>query len=135
MLGAPGEQIERVREHRQNSRQRGSRPRRAARQIDDQGRPQSATDGAAQRGKRCMQQPFSAHPLSQAIDKTIADLPRCFGSDVALGDTRPSGRDDEIRCLGVPPQGRRDQIDLIRQNRAGPKLSTRGLQQLADRWT
>ncbi len=80
------------------------------------GLPANAAQPAAQNRERGLRQSGGAHFFGNAIDELGADGPRRFRGDIARGNARSSGSDDQLHLLGQPhaarlrsPAARREQ--------------------------
>ena len=135
MLRAPGQQIQRVRQHRQNRRQGALRPGRTARQVHDQRASKRPTHSTTQRCKRSMQQPLGAHALGQTIDHPFADQPRSLRRHIPRSQPRPTCSHNQSRTGRMTPQRCGNQIHLIGQNLGSNHTESSGLQHLADCWS
>jgi len=130
--GAAGQQIERVRQQWKDRRKRGPRTGRTARQVDNQRVANGAADRAAERGKRCVQKTFSAHSFGQAIDEPVADKPGGLWGHVSDGKPSATRRHNKIGFGSVSPQGRGDQVQLIRERLRRRNAQPGSLQELTD---
>ncbi len=133
MLRASSQQIKRVRQDRQNRRQRTLRPCRAPRQIHDQCLSQRPTYPTTQRSKRSMPQPLGAHTLRQSVDHPFTDQPRSLRRYIPRSQPRPSSSHNQTRTCRVTAQRRGNQIQLIRQSLRRHCTDASHLQQLANR--
>jgi hypothetical protein len=132
MLCAPSQKIQRVRQHRQNCRQRTLRPCRAAWQVHNQRACQRPAHSTTQRSKRRVQQPIGAHPFSQSVDQSFADQPRSLRSHIPGSQPRTPRCHNQIRTRCMAPQRRGNQIQLVGQCLLRRDTHSGGFQQLAD---
>jgi hypothetical protein len=132
MLRAPGQQIQRMRQHRQNCRQRTLCPRRAARQVHNQRASQRPAHRPAQRSQRRMQQPIGTHPFRQSVDQPFTDQPCSLRRYIPRRQSRPPGCHNQTRTACMTPQRRSNQIQLIGQRLLRRNPHSCSLQQLAD---
>jgi hypothetical protein len=129
----PSQQIECVRQQRQNRRKRTLRPGRATRQIDNQRATQSPAHRSAQSGKRSMQQAVGAHLLRQSLDHPLADLPCGLGSYIPRAQPRSARGHDKTCALCMASQRLGNLIQLIWQRLHRDHTDPGRLQRLADR--
>lgn len=95
MLGMAREQLEGVGQNGQDSTEGADGSGGAAGEVQDQAGSQSAAEGAAQNGQRCLATAFGAHQLRNAVEQAFADSAGGLGSDVAAADAGASGGHDE----------------------------------------
>jgi hypothetical protein len=104
-----------MRQQRQNHRQRTLRPRRAARQIHNQGAAPCPAHRTAQRRKGRVQQPIGTHPFRQPVDHPFTNHPGSLRCHVSSGQSGASCGHNQICALRVTLERRGNQIKLIRQ--------------------
>ncbi len=96
MVGPPGEEVERVRKEVQDGAQRGFGAGGAAGEVEDEGSPVDAADGAAEGRHRRFAEAFGAHAFGEAVDEAIADEFGGLGCNVAERQAGAARRDDEV---------------------------------------
>jgi hypothetical protein len=132
MLGASSQQIQRVRQQRQNRRQGTPRPCRAARQVHDQRGSQCPAHCATQRSKRRMSQSLSAHPLRQSIDYSFTNQLRGLRRHIPCSHPGSTRGHNQICILRMAPQRRSNHIQFVGQYLCRHNAYPGILQQLAD---
>jgi hypothetical protein len=118
MSRPPRQQVQRMRQHQQNRRERTSRARRTPRQIHNQRISQRPANRTAQRCQRRLQQPIGSHTLRQSIDQPLTDHPRSLRRHIPLRQPGPSRRHNQVYNFRVTSQRLSDLVDLIRQHLA-----------------
>lgn len=132
MRRPPREQVESMRQKRQDRRQRALRSGGAAWEVDDQGAADGAAHGTAECRERRMAQSIGAHPLSQALDDTVADQPGGIGSDIARREAGASGGNDEVCSACMVTQGLDDLVEVVRKGMGSGVVDTRFHQKASD---
>ena len=116
MLGAAAaKQVERVGQQVEDCGERGFGSGGASGKVDDERLADAAADAAAEGGERSLPDAFSPHALAQAFDEAVAYQAGRLRSDVAEGQARASGGDDEVSLGGVMAQRVGDFAKLVRQ--------------------
>src|ERR1700738_4705527 len=132
MCGASAEQVQSVRQHREDGAERGAGSGWAAGEVDDQRGTERAADGAAERGERRVAEAFGPHTFGQAVDDAVADLAGGLRGDVAGGEAGASGGDDEVGRAGVGAEEGGNLVELVGESEGFDGGYARSLQELHD---
>jgi len=90
MRRPPRDQLQRMRQQIHHRLQRLDRPRRTARQIQDQARSPNTAHRTAQRSKARLAHSLQSHLLRDPVYQPIAHRARSFRRHVARSDSRPA---------------------------------------------
>ena len=115
VFSASGEQVERMRQQRQDRCERGLRTGRAAGQVDDEACADCAADGTAERRKRRMEKAVGAHSFGEAFDEPVTDQFCRLGSYIARSEAGTTRGDDQVAGRGMAAQRFGNEFDFVGQ--------------------
>ena len=118
-----------------HSRQRFRRPRRTARQIQNQRLSPHTAHPPAQRGKWSFLTPFAPHPLRHAAQKPVTDSHGGFRSNIARSNPSSARGHDEPHFARQPNQQVLNQSGVVRNNFVHRHREVKLLQKMRYCWS